>query len=90
MPAWARREDRRGLEGIIPNPKLKLLDQMREVLRLKYYAIVENHGCTRIDTDAEGTNRFLGDPHCSPDSEPKSMVGIVVLSIGVGPCPSVV
>jgi integrase-like protein len=27
------------LEGIIPNPKLKLLNQAREVLRLKHYSI---------------------------------------------------
>ena len=27
------------LEGIVPNPKLKLMDQVREVLRLKHYAI---------------------------------------------------
>jgi hypothetical protein len=26
-------------ESVIPNPKLKLLDQMREVLRLKHYSI---------------------------------------------------
>jgi len=31
---WAPR-----LEGILPNPKLKLLDQVREVLRLKHYSI---------------------------------------------------
>ena len=27
------------LEAIIPNPKLKLLDQVREVMRLKHYSI---------------------------------------------------
>ena len=27
------------LEGILPNPKLKLLAQVREVLRLKHYSI---------------------------------------------------
>ena len=26
-------------EGFIPNPKLKLLDQVREVLRLRHYSI---------------------------------------------------
>ena len=26
-------------EGFIPNPKLKLLDQLREVLRFKHYSI---------------------------------------------------
>jgi hypothetical protein len=39
MPGWVRQEGRRHSEGIIPNPKLKLLDQVREVLRLKHYAI---------------------------------------------------
>jgi integrase len=28
-----------GYESIVPNPKLKLLDQMREVMRLKHYSI---------------------------------------------------
>jgi integron integrase len=28
-----------GFESVIPNPKLKLLDQMREVMRLKHYSI---------------------------------------------------
>lgn len=28
-----------GYESVIPNPKLKLLDQMREVMRLKHYSI---------------------------------------------------
>jgi hypothetical protein len=28
-----------GFEAVIPNPKLKLMDQVREVLRLKHYAI---------------------------------------------------
>ena len=27
------------LESVVPNPKLKLLDQMREVMRLKHYSI---------------------------------------------------
>jgi hypothetical protein len=29
----------KGRELVIPNPKLKLLDQVREVLRVKHYAI---------------------------------------------------
>ena len=29
----------RGKELIVPNPKLKLLDQVREVMRLKHYSI---------------------------------------------------
>jgi hypothetical protein len=28
----------KGWELVIPNPKIKLLDQVREVLRVKYYA----------------------------------------------------
>src|SRR5215471_15867417 len=28
-----------GSDGIIPNPKLKLMDQVREVLRVKHYSI---------------------------------------------------
>ena len=30
---------RRPVEAIVPNPKLKLMDQVREVLRLKHYSI---------------------------------------------------
>ena len=30
---------RRGFEAVVPNPKLRLMDQVREVLRLKHYAI---------------------------------------------------
>ena len=38
------REDRRqtpgaGFEAVIPNPKLKLLDQVREVMRLRHYSM---------------------------------------------------
>jgi len=28
-----------GYESVIPNPKLKLLDQVREMMRLKHYSI---------------------------------------------------
>ena len=28
-----------GFEAVVPNPKLKLLDQVREVLRLRHYSI---------------------------------------------------
>ena len=28
-----------GFEAVVPNPKLKLMDQVREVMRLKHYAI---------------------------------------------------
>ena len=27
------------IESVIPNPRLKLLDQLREVMRLKHYSI---------------------------------------------------
>jgi integron integrase len=30
---------RRGFEAVVPNPKLKLLDQVREVMRLRHYSI---------------------------------------------------
>ena len=30
---------RAGMEAVVPNPKLKLLDQVREVLRLRHYSI---------------------------------------------------
>src|SRR5947209_8816259 len=39
MRRWRPQGERTGIEGIIANPKLKLLDQVREVLRLKHYAI---------------------------------------------------
>ena len=39
MPGWAGQQARKAIEGIIPNPNLKLRDQVREVLRLKHYAI---------------------------------------------------
>ena len=35
---WERRAGVRG-DLIVPNPKLKLLDQVREVMRLKHYSI---------------------------------------------------
>jgi hypothetical protein len=28
-----------GFEAVVPNPKLKLLDQVREVMRLRHYSI---------------------------------------------------
>jgi hypothetical protein len=31
------------LEAVIPNPKLKLLDQVREVMRLRHYSIRTEH-----------------------------------------------
>src|SRR5881628_1443010 len=35
----AKAEKRPATTGIIPNPKIKLLDQLREVIRLKHYSI---------------------------------------------------
>ena len=35
----------RGWELVIPNPKLKLMDQLREVLRVKHYAIRTEQAC---------------------------------------------
>ena len=37
-PGWEKRSGA-GSDLIIPNPKLKLLDQVREVMRLKHYSI---------------------------------------------------
>ena len=43
-----------GFEAVVPNPKLKLLDQVREVLRLKHYSIrTERSYC------GKGSNRRL-------------------------------
>ena len=42
----------RGWELVIPNPKLKLMDQVREVLRIKHYAI-------RTEQAAESANDFV-------------------------------
>lgn len=33
----------KGVELVIPNPKLKLMDQVREVLRIRHYAIRTEH-----------------------------------------------
>ncbi len=33
------RREAKGFEAVIPNPKLKLLDQVREVMRLRHYSI---------------------------------------------------
>jgi len=34
-----RRTAARGFEAVVPNPKLKLMDQVREVMRLRHYSI---------------------------------------------------
>ncbi len=36
---------RRGFEAVVPNPKLKLLDQVREVMRLRHYSIRTETSC---------------------------------------------
>jgi len=35
----ARRRAGQGYESVLPNPKAKLLDQVREILRLRHYSI---------------------------------------------------
>jgi hypothetical protein len=43
-PKWTRLtpQSRTSYEAIVPNPKLKLMDQVREVMRLKHYSIGVN------------------------------------------------
>jgi hypothetical protein len=36
---WSQAQGAAGYESVVLNPKLKLLDQMREVMRLKHYSI---------------------------------------------------
>ena len=37
---WQRRQPgRAGFDAVVPNPKLRLLEQVREVLRLRHYSI---------------------------------------------------
>src|SRR6266545_2969192 len=36
--------------GVVPNPKLRLLDQVREVIRLKHYSIRMRHSRLRAQT----------------------------------------
>jgi hypothetical protein len=38
----------RPLEGFIPNPKLKLLDQVSEVMRFKHYSIRRGKNSRRV------------------------------------------
>ena len=68
---------RRGFEAVVPNPKLKLMDQVREIMRLRHYSIrtercygdwirryIKFHGMrSRADLDrAEGKiETFLSD-----------------------------
>jgi hypothetical protein len=42
-----------GSDPIVPNPKLKLLDQVREVMRLKHYSI-------RTEQESVNENVILG------------------------------
>jgi len=44
-------------ERIVPNPKLKLMDQVREVLRLKHYSIPESLAKERIAWRTSGGSR---------------------------------
>ena len=45
----------RGWELVLPNPKLKLMDQVREVLRVKHYAIrTEQAYCVKGSTHSFG------------------------------------
>jgi Phage integrase, N-terminal SAM-like domain len=37
--AFSARNPSAGYESVIPNPKLRLMDQVREVMRLKHYSI---------------------------------------------------
>lgn len=37
-PVWRLSQPAVTYETVIPNPKLKLLDQVREVMRLKHYS----------------------------------------------------
>lgn len=47
-----------GFEVVVPNPKLRLMDQVREVLRLKHYAIrTEQCYCRPVQLQAGG-DRF--------------------------------
>ena len=41
-------------ESVIPNPKLKLLDQLREVMRLKHYSIRKNKTGTALTFKTDG------------------------------------
>ena len=43
--ALQRQAGRAGFEAVVPNPKLKLLDQVREVLRLRHYSIQTEQSC---------------------------------------------
>ena len=35
-----------GFEAVVPNPKLKLLEQVREVMRLRHYSIRTERSCS--------------------------------------------
>jgi hypothetical protein len=51
-------EPARGWEPVIPNPKLKLMDQVREVLRVKHYAIRAVHTENRRPPKCLAANRM--------------------------------
>ena len=50
----------RRLEGFLPNPKLKLLDQVSEVMRFKHYSIRTE------ETYREWIRRFISLPWQAP------------------------
>src|SRR5258708_25649778 len=55
----------RGFETVVPNPKLKLMDQVREVLRLRHYSI-RTERCYCRSRRAEGLRRRIkADPAVS-------------------------
>ncbi len=56
-----------GYETVVPNPKLKLLDQMREVMRLKPYSIrTERSRCCTRSWERSILCEQPGLPECRP------------------------
>jgi hypothetical protein len=51
-------EPARGWELVIPNPKFKLMDQVREELRVKHYAIRAIHADNRRPPKCLAANRM--------------------------------
>jgi hypothetical protein len=45
-----------GFEAVVPNPKLKLLEQVREIMRLRHYSIRSS----RMATGFDGMCAFTG------------------------------
>jgi hypothetical protein len=62
-----RRVSAKGWELMVPNPKLKLLDQVREVLRIKHYAIrTQQADCDWIKRQV-GFHQMRSGRTCSPE-----------------------